>query len=155
MKIALLLGLEKLQRSRFLRTATSRIFCLLWRKFRRVPNDIKKPPKPIGDFCKFRRITDTERRDRIEGLIKFLNFLGNRQAPYSLGGASQTKVPFKLINDRPIIQIKTPENGRAAKFRSRYRLGHFRHFRRNRRENENQIGRPRRFGARHRRQRQI
>ena len=50
--------------------------------------------------------TDTERRDRIKGLINFLGFLGERQSLYNVDGAKQTVVPVKLFNDRPIIQIR-------------------------------------------------
>lgn len=50
--------------------------------------------------------TDKERRDRIKGLIKFLRFLGIKNSLYNLGGGDETTVPFKLINNRPIIQLK-------------------------------------------------
>ena len=50
--------------------------------------------------------TDIERRDRIKGLIGYLRFLGSKTSLYQLGGKLETVVSFKLINDRPIIQLK-------------------------------------------------
>ena len=58
--------------------------------------------------------TDKERRDRIKGLINFLKFLGVKSSLYNLGsGDDQTKVPFDLVNNRPVIQIKV--NGKDEK----------------------------------------
>lgn len=50
--------------------------------------------------------TDTERRDRIKGLINYLRFLGKKSALYKLEGADEAAVSFKLINNRPIVQLK-------------------------------------------------
>lgn len=50
--------------------------------------------------------TDTERRDRIKGLIKFLRYLGERQSLYNTDGEGQAVVDFRLINDRPILKVK-------------------------------------------------
>jgi Flp pilus assembly protein TadD/predicted aspartyl protease len=60
--------------------------------------------------------TDVERRDRIKGLINFLQFLGNRQSLYNLDGAKQTVVPVKLTNDRPVIQIRFQKSGEPLNF---------------------------------------
>ena len=60
--------------------------------------------------------TDVERRDRIKGLIGFLNFLGSRQTLYGLDGADRTTVPFKLKNDRPIIEIRLEKDSEPLKF---------------------------------------
>jgi tetratricopeptide (TPR) repeat protein len=61
--------------------------------------------------------TDTERRDRIKGLINFLRFLGNKTALYDLeGGSSQTNVSFKLVNNRPIVQLKVNDRDETLNF---------------------------------------
>jgi len=60
--------------------------------------------------------TDTERRDRIKGLINFLGFLGDRQSLYDLDGANRTVVPVKLFNDRPIIQIRLGKTDEPLNF---------------------------------------
>jgi predicted aspartyl protease/tetratricopeptide (TPR) repeat protein len=57
-------------------------------------------------FLQVSRDTDDERRDRIRGLINFLNFLGQRQSLYSTGGAENTVVPIELVGNRPVIQVR-------------------------------------------------
>ncbi len=59
---------------------------------------------------------DVERRERIKGLIGFLNFLGSRQQLYDLDGADRTTVPFKLKNDRPIIEVRLEKDAAPLKF---------------------------------------
>lgn len=49
---------------------------------------------------------DADRRDRIKGLIDFLNYLGNQQSLYDLAGADKTKVNFELIGNRPVINLR-------------------------------------------------
>lgn len=60
--------------------------------------------------------TDTERRDRIKGLISFLSFLGGRKSIYDLGGAKHTSVPLKLINDRPVVELRINNKSEPLKF---------------------------------------
>jgi len=60
--------------------------------------------------------TDVERRDRIKGLISFLQFLGNRQSLYNLDGAKQTVVPVRMSNDRPIIQVRLNKTDEPLNF---------------------------------------
>ncbi len=70
-------------------------------------------------YYKFLQISpqnDVERRERIKGLIGFLNFLGSRQALYDLDGADRTTVPFFLKNDRPIIEIRLEKDAAPLKF---------------------------------------
>jgi len=72
-----------------------------------------------GAYRRFLQIapqTDGERRERIKGLIGFLEYLGNRQSLYTLSGAKQTVVPVRLVNDRPVIQIKLEKNGEPLNF---------------------------------------
>lgn len=67
-------------------------------------------------FLQISSQTDDDRRDRIEGLIKFLNYLGNRQSLYSVKGAEQTKVSFILVDDRPVIQLRLKKTGEPLNF---------------------------------------
>lgn len=70
-------------------------------------------------YYKFLQVSpqnDVERRERIKGLIGFLNFLGSRQTLYGLDGADRTTVPFKLKNDRPIIEIRLAKDAAPLKF---------------------------------------
>lgn len=70
-------------------------------------------------YEKFMRIAlddDDERRDRIRGLIRFLKFLGNRNALYQLGGAKETTVPIELIGNRPVIEVRLNRKDEPLKF---------------------------------------
>lgn len=60
--------------------------------------------------------TDVERRDRIKGLIAFLQFLGGRQSLYNLDGAETTSVSFELLRDRPVIKIKVNKFDEPLRF---------------------------------------
>jgi predicted aspartyl protease/cytochrome c-type biogenesis protein CcmH/NrfG len=57
-------------------------------------------------FLQISPLTDSDRRDRIKGLIKFLRFLGDKQSLYSTQNEGQTSISFRLINDRPVFKIK-------------------------------------------------
>ena len=67
-------------------------------------------------FLRISPITDKERRDRIKGLINFLRFLGGRQSLYNVRDRNQTNVPIKLINDRPVIQLRINKNEELLNF---------------------------------------
>ena len=76
----------------------------------------KEAAEAYKRFLRVSPQTDVERRDRIKGLINFLQFLGNRQSLYSLDGAKQTIVPVKLKNDRPVIQIRLQKSDEPLNF---------------------------------------
>lgn len=50
--------------------------------------------------------TDTDRRDRIRGLIDFLRYLGNQGKLYETGGANRTAISFETASARPIMQVR-------------------------------------------------
>ena len=60
--------------------------------------------------------TDVERRERIKGLINFLRFLGEKQSLYSTAGDEQTSVNFRLIGNRPVIQVRVNEKEQPLNF---------------------------------------
>lgn len=62
-------------------------------------------------FLDVSKETDDERRARIKGLINFLRYLGNRVSLYTSTGAEATSVPFQLVGNRPILQVRI--NGRS------------------------------------------
>lgn len=76
----------------------------------------KEAAEAYKSFLRISPQTDVERRDRIKGLVNFLQFLGNRQSLYNLDGASQTVVPIKLSNDRPVIQIRLHKSDEPLNF---------------------------------------
>lgn len=70
-------------------------------------------------YRKFLRIAgkkDKERRERIKGLIRFLEFLGNRQSLYDVGGEKQTIIPMKLKGNRPLIQVRINRKDKPLNF---------------------------------------
>lgn len=59
---------------------------------------------------------DEERRERIKGLIRFLEFLGNKTSLYDLAGEIETSVPIKLINNRPVVQLRLKKDSELLNF---------------------------------------
>jgi len=59
---------------------------------------------------------DTDRRARIKGLIEFLTFLGAKTALYDTSGADQTSVPFTLVGNRPVIQVRVNDKDKPLNF---------------------------------------
>jgi len=59
---------------------------------------------------------DAERRERIKGLIKFLQILGHTGPLYSTDGRDQTSLPFELEGDRPIIKLKINDRNEPLRF---------------------------------------
>lgn len=72
--------------------------------------------KAYEDFLTFSKNTDDERRARIKGLINFLKFLGGKSSLYQTAGAPSTEVPFRLVGNRPIIQLKVNGKDRPLNF---------------------------------------
>ncbi|HVE58377.1 MAG TPA: aspartyl protease family protein, partial [Pyrinomonadaceae bacterium] len=60
--------------------------------------------------------TDTERRDRIKGLVNFLRFLGAKRSLYDLNGGERTAVTFELMRDRPVITLKVNNDEEPLRF---------------------------------------
>ena len=67
------------------------------------------------DFLRISRNADSDRRERIKGLIAFLRYLGGKTSLYDTAGAAFTKVPFQLEGNRPFIKMRI--NGRPEEFR--------------------------------------
>lgn len=67
-------------------------------------------------FLRVSPVTDTDRRDRIKGLIIFLRYLGNKRMLYELDGGDQTEVPFQLVKDRPVITLRVNKNEEPLRF---------------------------------------
>lgn len=59
---------------------------------------------------------DYDRRERIKGLISFLNFLGTKTSLYSTGGSEQTTVPIQLVGNRPVIQVRVNNSDKILNF---------------------------------------
>ncbi len=59
--------------------------------------------------------TDTDRRDRIRGLIDFLRYLGRQSSLYIPTGEYRSSVSFESTDNRPILQIRI--NGQSEPLR--------------------------------------
>lgn len=71
------------------------------------------------NYRRFLRVSpksDSERRDRIKGLIDFLDFLSGKVSLYDISGARSTNVKFKLSQDRPVIQLRINKNEEPLNF---------------------------------------
>lgn len=60
--------------------------------------------------------TDAERRARIQGLIDFLRYLGKQRDLLAVGGPSRAAVPFELVNNRPIIEVRVNGSREPLRF---------------------------------------
>lgn len=76
----------------------------------------KESAQAYRNFLRVSPRTDTERRERIEGLIEFMDYLGNRPSLYDISGSNQTKVSFNLIKDRPVIELRINKYDKPLKF---------------------------------------
>jgi tetratricopeptide (TPR) repeat protein len=59
--------------------------------------------------------TDSDRRDRIRGLIDFLRYLGKQSSLYVVSGQNRTVVPVEIPDSRPILNVRL--NGQKEPFR--------------------------------------
>jgi tetratricopeptide (TPR) repeat protein len=60
--------------------------------------------------------TDTDRRDRIRGLIDFLRYLGRQGSLYVAGGEYRSTVSFEATDNRPILQIRVNGSKQLLRF---------------------------------------
>ena len=76
--------------------------------------NFKEAAEAYEIFLRMATDSDTERRERIEGLIRFYRHLADIKV-HQIGGANVAEVPFRLGSDRrPYIKVKV--NGRDALF---------------------------------------
>lgn len=59
---------------------------------------------------------DSDRRERIRGLIKFLDILGQSGSLYQSVGGDETTVHFELEGDRPIIRLRINNRSEPLRF---------------------------------------
>lgn len=56
-------------------------------------------------FLAISQNTDDERRERILGLIDFLEYLGFRSGLYIASGADESVMPIELVGNRPVVTV--------------------------------------------------
>ena len=57
-------------------------------------------------FLRIAPKTDSDRRDRIRGLIDFLRYLGSQASLYGVGGKSKTEQSFESVDGRPVLKVR-------------------------------------------------
>jgi predicted aspartyl protease/Tfp pilus assembly protein PilF len=67
-------------------------------------------------FLDVTNVLDSDRRERIKGLIRFLDILGQTGGLYQGIGGDQTSVPFELEGDRPIIKLRINDRPEPLRF---------------------------------------
>src|SRR5687768_15716756 len=60
--------------------------------------------------------TDTDRRERILGLIAFLRYLGKQGSLYITAGGDRTTISFEATDNRPILQVRVNGGRELLKF---------------------------------------
>ncbi|HNQ14239.1 MAG TPA: aspartyl protease family protein [Pyrinomonadaceae bacterium] len=60
--------------------------------------------------------TDSERRERIKGLINFLTYLGRKPSMYDIAGADRVSVRIELLRDRPVLEVRINKSDEPLRF---------------------------------------
>ena len=108
------LGLDKLRFAVYLEPDEPDFVFSLAQIAARVEN-YKESADAYETFLRISPPTDGDRRARIEGLIKFLRYIGNIKPLYDVGGEPQTTVACEIINNRPVIEVRL--NGKKEPLR--------------------------------------
>src|SRR3989440_11878518 len=67
-------------------------------------------------FLRIAPKTDADRRARIRGLIDFLRYLGAQSNLLAVGGPDAITIPFDLVNNRPIINVRVNGSKETLRF---------------------------------------
>ncbi len=67
-------------------------------------------------FLKISKNTDSDRRARIKGLIDFLVYLSRNERLYAASGREETRVPFDLEGNRPVLNLKVNDKAEPQRF---------------------------------------
>jgi predicted aspartyl protease/Flp pilus assembly protein TadD len=108
-------GVDKLKNAEYLEPNDADFIFALAQVFARAEK-YKEAADAYNRFLSIAPPADSDRRNRIKGLISFLRYLGNKQELYRVdSNARQTVVPIQILRDRPIIEVKV--NNREEKLR--------------------------------------
>jgi predicted aspartyl protease/Tfp pilus assembly protein PilF len=67
-------------------------------------------------FLRIAPRTDSDRRERIKGLIDFLRYLNIQGSLYIVGGDDKTSVPFRAPDSRPLLDVRVNGNKKPLNF---------------------------------------
>ncbi len=76
----------------------------------------KEAAEAYERFLRIAPSSDSERKERIKGLIRFLRFLDKKASIYRLAGEKETTIPLNVINNRPVIDVRLKKNGESLRF---------------------------------------
>lgn len=76
----------------------------------------KEAAEAYRNFLAVSKNTDADRRARIRGLIRFLEYLGSARGLYLGDGRDQTKVEFELEGNRPVIAVRVNDKQPLLRF---------------------------------------
>jgi tetratricopeptide (TPR) repeat protein len=97
-------GLEKLRIAVFLEP-TEPDFVFYLAQVSAKTENYKEAAAAYEKFLQIAPITDTDRRERIKGLIDFLRYLGSQRKLNRVDGKPQTTVKINIVNNRPVIPV--------------------------------------------------
>jgi predicted aspartyl protease/thioredoxin-like negative regulator of GroEL len=99
------IGLDKLRYAVYLDPGEPDFIFALAQLAARAEN-YKESADAYETFLRVSPLADLDRRARIEGLIKFLRYIGNIKSLYDISGEPQTTVACEIVNNRPVIQVR-------------------------------------------------
>ncbi len=67
-------------------------------------------------FLRIAPRTDTDRRERIRGLVEFLRYLGSQGGLLRPEGPSRNRIPFELVNNRPVLHVRVNNSKETLRF---------------------------------------
>lgn len=68
-------------------------------------------------FLKIAPPSDSDRRDRIRGLIAFLRFLGTQRSLYQISNdRAPIVIPFEVVNNRPVLTVRVNDRKETLRF---------------------------------------
>lgn len=67
-------------------------------------------------FLRISPMTDTDRRERIRGLIEFLEYLSTKSTLYELVGKNETVLKMEMVNNRPFVKVKVGKKEEELRF---------------------------------------
>jgi Flp pilus assembly protein TadD/predicted aspartyl protease len=76
----------------------------------------KEAAQAYETFLQIAPNTDVDRRERIQGLISFLRYLGAQNKLFIIEGKRQTAIKMEIVNNRPIITVKLNERDEPLRF---------------------------------------
>lgn len=108
-------GLVKLRRAVYLKDEEPDFYFALAQVASRTEN-YKEAANAYLKFLEVSPKTDTERRERIQGLATFLRYLGNVKSLYSPEGKSATTIECEIVNNRPVVKVRVNGNPEPLRF---------------------------------------